>query len=158
MVWCDFHPRYMNRPRPPEREKEMAALDPVDREAFDEGFEQAYRAIRGNRAYLPYGPWHWHVLKDCTAFQSGIIAGIAAATGLLAVGPTELTLTPPNETGKTTKRIDHERREGGAYDAKPPLAAETRQRISKALKAFNRKTGAITRMGNAASPRSRPGK
>jgi hypothetical protein len=65
-------------------------MDQVDNDAFDEGFGQAYRAIKGNSARLPRGIKKRWMLKDRTPLQSGIVAGIAAATGLLAVDTSEI--------------------------------------------------------------------
>jgi hypothetical protein len=65
-------------------------IDPADNDAFDEGFEQAYCAIKGKSAPLPRGPKRRWMLKDRTPLQSGIVAGITAATGLLAVDTSEI--------------------------------------------------------------------
>ena len=46
------------------------------------------------------------------------------------------------------KRIDHERNKGLPYGQKPPVDEETRRKRSAAMKAYNRKTGLATIMGN----------
>jgi hypothetical protein len=68
----------------------MEMTDTTDNDVFDEGFEQAYRVIKGNSARLPRGPKKRWILKDRTPLQCDIIAGIAATTGLQAVNASEI--------------------------------------------------------------------
>jgi hypothetical protein len=53
--------------------------------------------------------------------------------------------------------IDHEGRKGRNYDPKP-VDEEQRQKRSKAMKEFNRKTGKVTLQGNGLMQRRRMAK
>jgi hypothetical protein len=55
--------------------------DDANQASFEEGFEQGFRAVAGNSAPLPSPPKEWQLLKDRTALQTGIIAGIETALG-----------------------------------------------------------------------------
>ena len=46
------------------------------------------------------------------------------------------------------KPIDHRKRAGKAYEARPPPALETLLLMSEKMKEFNRRTGKVTAMGN----------
>ena len=54
------------------------------------------------------------------------------------------------------KPIDHQKRAGKAYEARPPPTLETLLLMSEKLKEFNRRTGKVTAMGNRHSRRSKP--
>lgn len=54
--------------------------------------------------------------------------------------------------------IDHENRTGPAYEPKRPRTEEERRLLSEKIKAYNRRTGAITKLGNRLARNKRMGK
>ena len=47
------------------------------------------------------------------------------------------------------KKVDHEKRKGGPYGKRKPVSGELRKLLSERMKAFHRKTGMGTKLGNA---------
>ncbi len=59
------------------------------------------------------------------------------------------------DSGCPKKAIDHENRKGGAYERAAGQSEGTRRAKSEAMKAFHRKTGKGTLIGNARLIRAR---
>jgi hypothetical protein len=53
----------------------------IDDNDYEQGFEQGFRAIRGQSVHLPHIPHQPHTRHGRTPFQMGIMRGIERAKG-----------------------------------------------------------------------------